>query len=227
MSFIDNYGLINSRTDEVNAENAILWTYQNIILTDETNINSDVRREALEKAFNKCRISNGLYHQNPAFAISGPQIEKDKYMSPDQLLTICGASYRYRLTHAKDIWKEIKRQKFRYDNINPDNPKRYIRPNDLVFYGYSAGSFICKLLVILISLGCVISCLRNKNETSGKLLAYIKCKSLERESFIMRCTFKICTYLVNLKNSGWGDVFSIYFKDKNHPNNTLARRIYG
>jgi len=227
MSFYDKiYGLVVSVWGRPAEENSTLWTYQEILLTELSGESSEVRKGCLKAAYKQCRVSPGIYHQNPAYALSEPVHEHDRYMSPDQLIALTGSSYRYDMGHHKEIWEEIKRQGFRYDNVNPGKPERWIRPWDLIFYGYCAGSFICKLLVMLISLACVISCLRKQSETSGKLLAFTKCQTLKDKSFVMKMTWYVCSLLVKIRNGGWDGAFGIYFPDPKHPSHILANKVF-
>jgi hypothetical protein len=227
VSFYDKeYSLVVSTYGRHIEENSTLWSYEEILLTELDNESPEVRKGCLKAAYKQCRISPGLYHQSPKYAVSEPVHAHDKYMSPDQLIALTGSSYKYNWGHHEDIWEEIKRQKFRYDNVNPGKPERWIRPWDLIFYGYCAGSFICKLLVMLTALACVVSCLRKQSETSGKLLAFTKCQTLKDKSFVMKMTWYVCSLLVKIRNGGWDKVFGIYFPDIRHPNTVKAKKVF-
>lgn len=223
--FIDNYGLTNSKSGEKNAENALLWTAEHILLEEIKgikNIHSEARKGRFKQALDKCRVRAGLYHQNPSYALSEPVHPHDRYMSPDQLTAICGMSSKYGWKYHKEIWKEIKRQGLKYDNVEPDEPKRWIHPRDLIFYGYCAGNPIAKLCIVFLALACIVSCMRKKEETSGKLLAWTKCHILKEKSLVMRWTLKACSKLVK----SWKEVFCIYFPDSKNPIHQLAVEVY-
>lgn len=228
MSFFDEYGLLNSREDEKNAENALLWTYELILLLELQNSSSEAHKSSLKAAIELCRVGEGIYHQNPSFALTPPVNAHDAYMSPDQLIAITGASYRYGWKHAEDVWKEIKRQGMLYDNINPNAPRRWVRPWDLVFYAICGGSRIAKLFMWMIALTCVISCMSKPGRTSGKLLAFVKMNTFKEDSWLMNKTYKLCTWLLKRQykyGNGWWKAFAIYFPNTDHPCNIESRKI--
>lgn len=229
MSFFDEYGLLNSREDEKNAENALLWTYELILLLELQNSSSEAHKSSLKAAIEICRVGEGIYHQNPSFALTPPVNAHDAYMSPDQLIAITGASYRYGWKHAEDVWKEIKRQWFLYDNVNPEKPRRFVRPWDLAFYAICGGSAIAKCFMWLIAITCIISCMSEPGRTSGKLLAFVKMNTLRKESWLMDKTYKLCSWILKRqylqKDSGWWKAFNIYFPHLNHPCNIESRKI--
>lgn len=219
--YIDDYGLTNSRPDEKNAENALTWTAEHILLEDALNKPSEARIATFKTALNKCRVRPGVFHQNPSYALSEPVVAHDKYMSRDQLISICGISKKYGWGVEKEIWKEIKRQWFRYDNVNPDKPRRWITPWDLAFYALCADSWIGRLLYPFLAMSCFWSCLRKKEDASGKLLTFIRCKSLKLDSL-----FGKCTKLLFWNNKYWWSAFNIYFRRQlNHPCIQLAREL--
>lgn len=228
MSFFDDYGLLNSREDEKNAENALLWTYELILLLELQNKSSEAHISSLSSAIDLCRVSEGIYHQNPSFAFTPPENAHDAYMSPDQLIAITGASYRYGWTHAEDVWKEIKRQRMLYDNVDPNAPRRWARPWDLAFYAICGGSKLAKLFMWLIAITCIVSCMSKPGKTSGKLLAFVKMNTLRDKSPMMELTWKICSKIIKTQykvGNGWWKAFAIYFPFTDHPNNIESRKI--
>lgn len=230
MSFFDEYGLLNSREDEKNAENALLWTYELILLLELQNSSSEAHKSSLKAAIEICRVGEGVYHQNPSFALTPPVNAHDAYMSPDQLIAITGASYRYGWEHAEDVWKEIKRQGLLYDNINPNAPRRWVRPWDLAFYAICGGSSIAKLFMWMIALTCIVSCMSKPGRTSGKLLAFVKMNTLRQDSWMIEKTYKLCTWILKkqyVQLNGWWKPFSIYFSNLDHPCNIESRKYNG
>ena len=227
MKYIDGYGLINSRPDETNAENATLWTCENYLLHKQNGTFDKQKKDHYRLVMNQQKISTGIYAQNPYFIVKPPVHKKDESMSRDQLFALVGMSYLLGESHHIDIWKEILRQKGRYDNVNPDKPNSWFTPWDLLFVAYCAGNWIGKLLIWIVAITCIISCLSNKETTSGKLLAYVRCQILKDKSFIMKLCWKLCTKLINKKHGDWSDVFYIYFrKQEDHPNIIEARKAF-
>lgn len=226
MDFIDGYGLTNSRKDEVNAENALLWTLEHLLLEELSGDIDPKRIMDINKAMHICKIEDGIYAQNPHFKGNPPAIAHDAYMSPDQLVAFFGASKRFKWGFGADIWKEMKRQGvFRYDNINPEKPKRFMHPKHVAFFAICQGSWIGYLLMPFLCLAMIWSCNAPKEKTSGKLLVWTKTEVL-KEYKLIKLTRKICDKLIEKRNGNWKEVFAIYFKDEDHPIRHLADRIY-
>lgn len=78
MRFFDDYGLLNYREDEKNAENALLWTYEMILLLELQNSSSEAHKSSLKDFIEICRVGEGFYHQNPSFALTPSNIESRK-----------------------------------------------------------------------------------------------------------------------------------------------------
>lgn len=72
---------------------------------------------------------------------------------------------------------------------------------------------------LFVSASMVISCMRKREDTSGKQLAYIRYRGLN-----MKWTWWLCTHL--LTNSSWAEVFQIYYPESDHPINVLARKVW-
>lgn len=247
MSFIDIYGLVISRAKGETEENSLLWTAQNIILTEKANEDSEPRTAAFRRAVNRCRISEGVYNQNPKYSEYEPENPHDKYMSHDQLTAICSMSYKHGVYHHVDIWNEIKRQKFRYDNVNPEAPNwsRLLHPRDIIYIGLLNNSLICRALKPVLDLMILVTFLthykvrpiwyhrlwaylttRNRVpvakyvKTDGELLSYVRFNCYD-----MGLIAKICNWLITKRFGSWTKVFSTYFKVEYHINNVLAKRV--
>lgn len=225
MDFIDGYGLTNSRKDEINAENALLWTLQHIILEDY----DKGRIGFLMRSIEQCRVGQGLYAQNPSHVENGAistHHKKDAYMSPDQLIVIMMASARFGAEHHKEILAEIVRQGgFSYNNLK-DDVTRIIHPRDLVLYYSLVYPILGPVLLPLLAIACVISCLKPREHTSGKLLAWTKCMMLKDKFKVMNLAIKACTWAIKKNHPDWADVFEVYFPNETHPIRKLAQKRY-
>lgn len=222
MDYIDSYGLVNSRADETNAENSMLWTLEYVLLLRQYGLPYESHLSNLKKAIDLCATDRkGIYIQNPSFAVIVPVIEHDNYMSPDQMIAIAGTSYLFGGNHHRLLWDEIKRQKWRYDNVSPDSPGRYMHPRDLALMGLLAGSKWMYVLLPFLCITIIISCMRPVENTSTKILSWIKFRLMEK-SILMRLTSKICNILIVRKHGSWENVFKIYFPSKNHPIHKLV-----
>lgn len=215
--FRDDFGLINSLPGRKNEENALLWTVEHYFLTK-----SEDDETVLKLAMYLCKIKTGIYEQHPCKSFTGDE----RYMSHDQLTAIAVSSYYFEQSHHLDIWNEIKRQGFRYNNVTPETPgNRYLHPRDIIFYGYLAGSIVCKLLLPILAIILIYSCLsRYKDKektmlaTDGKLLSFIRCQGTKDKSAFFKVLYKLLTLIVNMQFGSWKGVFEYYFKHPNHPN---------
>ena len=216
--FIDGWGLLNSRPDEVNAENALLWTLEYIILLETLGMDASNQKQSLNEAIRACRTPiPGIYHQNPQFSLNPPIVAKDAYMSPDQLLAICGFSYKVNNNDHILVWNAIKKQHLLYDNVAPSHPKRFVHPKDLILYGYLAGSFICKLLFPIFLITCILPHFKPVEDTSTKILTFVRLKLVKNNNIFSRLTCKIVNFLVKRKHKNWNNIFQIYFPNPEHP----------
>lgn len=223
--FIDDYGLTNSRPEEKGAENGLLWTLQHIILEGY----KKPRIGSLMRSIDQCKIGQGLYAQNPSHVKDGAintVHKRDAYMSPDQLIVIMMASRKFGKSHHKEVMAEIVKQGlFKYNNLkNEEN--RYIHPRDLVLYISLVLPFLGWLLLPLLAVACVVSCLKERSHTSGKLLAWTKCMMLKDDFLVMKLAMIACTWAIKRSHKDWADVFEIYFPHKEHPNRLLAQKYY-
>lgn len=223
--FIDQYGLTNSKPYEQGAENALLWTLQHIILEDY----DKGRIGFLMRSIEQCRVGQGLYAQNPSHVQNGV-IEtfhkRDAYMSPDQLIVITMASAKFSAEHHKEVLSEIIRQGgFSYNNLK-DGTNRIIHPRDLVLYYSLVYPILGPILLPLLAIACVISCLKPREHTSGKLLAWTKCMMLKDQFTVMSLAMKACTWAIKKNHPDWADVFEVYFPNETHPIRKLAQKRY-
>ena len=223
MSFVDDFNLINSRPNEKNGENAFLFTTECYFLQRDITWFS-----FLIIALCKMRIKSGIYEQHPCNCFEG----KDKYMSHDQLTAIFALSYSNKLGHHTEIWKEIKRQWFRYNNVEIPQTwkeklvnKRFLHPRDIIFYGYCAGSWIWKLALPILWIFMLVSSAKTYKirgdqkfiATDGKLLNFVRLQATRSTSYLWNLQWYINTWIIKRKFGSWNKVFNIYFPYDQHP----------
>lgn len=222
--YFDSYKLLNSRVGEKNAENSFLWSVEFYFLLKRNNspfLEDYVN--ILKNALDIMRIEKGIYNQTPDFSINKPTIAQDQFCSRDQLFAIFAICKDQGWDYHKEIWQEIKRQSKwgfipRYDNVNPDNPKRYISPQDYLYLSCCVEDKPNKLSSFIVGITCLVSCSSGYKKTSGKLLSFIRLQSLMDLS-IIKWFWNKCTKKINkMYSKGWSEVFSIYFPYDNHPN---------
>jgi hypothetical protein len=246
MDFIDSSGLVNSAPDNGIGEDNLLYSIEYQLLTDTVEY-----KQVIEQALNKCRILNGVYLQHPSGQLTG----NDAYMSRDNLIAIFGFSHKYNLPYHFEIWEEIKRQWFRYNNVNVPKTfweklinKRFLQISDLIFFGYCAEVTICKLLLPFLFLSMLLSSL-TKWETRPQLheriynficrTPYILTKMYStsnkllnfvmlqscKENKLWQLHWKYNTIIIKKIFGSWNKIFSIFFPYENHPNVENSRNI--
>ncbi len=230
MSYIDAYGMIHANK-YTQGENSQLFTVENLFLKGLISApKGDIK--LLSQNLKNCQHPSGLY---PGLYSDYPDDHR-RYQSHDNLTAVVAFGYRYEKQICKDVWEEIKRQTFRYDNLDAEFPvwNRLLHPRDIIFYGACAGNIICRLLLPVLGIICILSCLKKYKvrngmkliHTDGKLLTWVRCHAMQ-DSLIMQLTFVLCSWIIQQRkvfNYGWSGVFNIYFSH-DHPNNILSKEL--
>lgn len=109
---------------------------------------------------------------------------------------------------------------------------RRMHPRDLIFYIHSLGGFrgllalpFIPLLSLIMILGALPSYKKIDGQlvlaTDGKLLSWLR---LQTGNYPL--TSRIYNYIIKKRYGSWCNIFSVYFKDPEHPNNVYSRLIY-
>jgi hypothetical protein len=203
--FWDDNGLLNAYSEEKYGENSLLYTLEYLLLTNDQATNG-----LLFSAINRSQISDGLYHQHPT---------NFDQMAHDQLTAIMCYFYMIKDSRLETVWKEILKQNYHYDIIIPDKPEKLLHPRDVIFYGCLAGNIWARLLSPLLVAMMVITLLGKKENTSGKLLWWVRVMSLRGK--IKKWLFlKVAPMLMR---QSYKEVFAFYFKDPAHPINRVYK----
>lgn len=225
----DEYGMLNSEKG-VRSENGILWSLEFFLLISTIGVES--RYWAMTEFFELTRqlkIGEGLYIQTPFDLKSTDGGSGLEPVSHDNLTAIIAGSYFFNHPQvARQVWKYLKSKLFTYNSETKKiDFKRIMHPRDIIYYGAMAGNRMCKLLLPLVGLTNIWSCLRGKNKTSGKLLAYVR-NICYRDSTVMKITHKICTFIINRKygKEGWHGAFKIYFSKPGHPTAEISKKLF-
>jgi hypothetical protein len=214
MDYFNKYSMLNEGLTESDyiSENTLLFSAVYILLLKENGKPYKASLDAFKAYLEVCKQRKGLYDQLPVR--SGG---KDDSMSHDQLTAIIRISKEFDLGIHEDIWEEIKRQHFKYSNIHPDTflnfEDGWHHPMHIMYYGIVCGNPLWYITYPIVMLLSVISCLAPQESTSGKQICWVKFKGL------FPVMHKICTWCVNIKNGNWKSMFSIYYKDSEHPIN--------
>ena len=220
MPYWSKYGTLNAYSHEEYAENSTLWTIEYIFMKELAG--EDPEPKVIELAnFIEVflKVEDGLYDQLPHKAGN-----HDDATSNDQITGFMALSCRYNLGFHKEIWKEIKRQTFRYDNLNPESPswKRFLHPRDIIVYGMMAGSKLWYLLAPIVFIAALVSCMKPKGVTSGKLLIWTRINAI-RNDWIRDMWLKFFNWVIR---GGYGHAFRVYFGRTGHPMLRLLDIVY-
>lgn len=80
--------------------------------------------------------------------------------------------------------------------------------------------------LVVRSFKALVSCLKSREHTSGKLLAWTKCMMLKDQFTVMSLAMKACTWAIKKKHPDWADVFEVCFPNETHPIRKLAQKRY-
>ena len=221
--YINEYGIINAKPEDIVAENCPLFTQEYLHLIKNGNLssikylpNAVELQQNLNKYVDLCLVKPGLYNNLP---FTNTEIEEDKYCSPDQLIAfLANLKDRKDKQKLKDIWNYLKSHWFTYDNINQKTDfSRIMQPQAILLAGVLGGGFLTRLLLRpLLSLAVFISVLPKKG-TSGELKSWVMMKAAK-----MKITEWICNKLIKREYGNWEKVFKIYFPLEDHPIHKIA-----
>jgi len=198
MTWLDKDGLLHLDPQPSDSDNGILFLVEFYILKHLQGKLTLDDQQNFKRAIDKLETfpNTGTYYQRPdSFENVG---------SHDNATAIASFSYLVGLSD--------------YQRLTIT--RKLMHPRDVIFYNYLKGSFIAKLLLPITCLFQIITCLRSKEETSGKLLTFVRTRCTMDRSIIMRGCAKICDWILAKKygSKHWHKIFSIYFKNEDHPN---------
>lgn len=250
-SYRDDRGLLNSKRGEVHCENSPLYTLEHILQCVIAKEDCSKEIKDMLNFYNSCMISPGLYNQRPT-----NDGGHEDYMSHDQLTTMmCFFFFTHQTDKIIDVLDEIDRQGGHYDNVNPFEPKRYLRPWDRWFYQHlinECNSFKWLIVSIVMKISCrrkwkVSPSLWKRIDyfftnlkfmpkkrmihTDGKLLSFVRCGAMllvshdNRVQKLWDALKKIIDNHSAFKPDGMKKVFATYFPS-DHPNCLLANKIW-
>ncbi len=156
------------------------------------------------------------------------------------LTSISSFAAKFNLTQVSDIAKHALLNQFRFDNAQPNNERFFfkkdgkwntslqIHPRDVFFWLYIGGfSAISILMWPIFLITQIVACSSPKEETSGKLLVFVRLESTYRKSWLLRLTRWICyKKLKNMYGKNWiNEIMKIYFTNPDHPCRILSEGI--
>lgn len=227
--YINDFGLVNAKKADNNAENSPLWSLEYLTLEANQEL-----WEALFKFIMDCKRDDvkGLYHQSPKTATPFRTVIKisstaptskmtefprnhDDYMSPDQLIAFILFLYKCDPESCRQIWDYLWKHWFTYDNITGEtNKERMMQPMAIAVAAVCGGGWFAKMFWFPVLVGSLIySCWSEPVETSGPLKSWVILKHMH-----MKLTGYICTWLIERGPwLDWKGIFREYFKEKEQP----------
>ena len=96
------------------------------------------------------------------------------HQSHDNLTGMSVFSVLYGHKWHEGIWHYAKQNKFRYDNVFPENPswKRILHPRDIIFYGFLNKNWLAYLGLPLLFIMMLVSF--TSDRTNGRILWYFR-----------------------------------------------------
>jgi hypothetical protein len=207
-SFWDEYGLLHVQPNEP-SENGILFASEYY---------------ALEKIHGQ-HIYNGenaivSTHMYDDWYVANPP-EKGEHFSHDNMTGLKCLMYNiYGTEQGTPILKW--------------NGRFWLHPRDIIFYSALRLEGLCGFLLSLLLLPFLfVSLMRPRENTSGKCLWFLRLTTMHMSlcpwlSSVAGPMLYLSTFILSIRhgNEPWDDIFSIYFKNPNHPIRDLVREIY-
>jgi hypothetical protein len=182
----------------------------------------------------------GLYDRGSKESLNPSKLDI-RLISHDNLTAISSFSKKFDLSFSKDIATHAILHQFRFDNAQPMDERFFfknkdgqlstslqIHPRDIFFWLYIGGfSALTILMWPIFFISQVLACSSPKEETSGKLLAFVRLESTYKSSLLLRFTRWICyKKLKNMYGKTWlNELMTIYFTNPDHPCRTLSEGI--
>lgn len=174
------YGLVTDH--DPTSENGQLFLTQLIMLD---NTNALVCNQIMLDQLLASKVERGLYHRNPDLTA--------RTMSHDNLTAIFTYSYLNNTSHRFEIWNYLLKHLGTYDNTKNKSTQlsRFLpfNPANFFIWGLCAKSNIYLLFLPFYVLSLILSCNTDRNETSGKILNWIKLKP-HKDHWIVKHLFR-------------------------------------
>lgn len=200
-------------------ENGILFLVEYIILEKQSSNNKNLTM--FIDVMNNIQVEPGLYDRGGLDRRNPPK----RTISHDNISAIAAGSKLLGTKHAKDIADYGVRHAFSYNN-NQKGFRFPMNPGNIPIWCALADSYL--LLQILFMpiylINTIICLLKDKQETSGRLLTFIELYPLRNEPFY-GTLYKL---VMDSFNETYGEsplqhITEIYFRDENHPVRVAAR----
>jgi hypothetical protein len=209
-------------------ENGILFLAEYFVLKQISGENlTEEDKQIFTTIMSGLQVKAGLYDRGKS---DKDRENPKRTISHDNISAISSCSVMFNTNHAKDIAVYGLKHFFVYNNnLNgfrlPMNPANYSI--------WLANGKICSLLEIIFLpfflINFIITMSKAKETTSSKLLYLVELFPHREGKIHWKLSYKLYTVLLKRQygENYLQELFSTYFKDTEHPNNILARKIYG
>lgn len=205
--WFDTYSMVHTEPQPSDSENGILFTTEYILLRLlETKLKDD-NITLINFLLEKHRGKSVFFKQTPWGSDYTDKASHDNTTAAMVLSYICD------LDHHK-----------KFNDF-------YWHPRDYIYYKYLQNKLVGKVFLFIPIITMIVSCIRttkvrNNKEfihTDGKLLTFVRTGAGK----IMPKTYKLCTWILKRKfgENPWSKIFEIYFKNEDHPNRKLSKRL--
>ena len=214
MSFYDEYNLVHCKPKEV-SENASLFTAEWLLLEQMTQENSGMALEiaATSMISTLWNPEEGRYQDRGGVA--------GYHWSHDNMTGIYAMSSINGWLPKSGLEKQT------------TTPNRFIHPRDILFYGMVErrwwATLAYPLVYLLLLVFSIQPCLKPVGSTSGKLLWFVRARTMINEKLFMANLFySIINRIAEYRHGDkpWVKIFATYFPYEDHPSNILARHIW-
>lgn len=245
--WFDDNGLVKVYPSEDAAENQFLFTLELYLIKCQIGEHDEKLMAAMDNYMTEIINILGQYDN-----LLGPRrVEHPnyKYTSHDQLTAYCIYSVLFHKEHHKEIWKQLKRKLFTYNNqTRKIDFKFFVHPRDIIFIGYLNENIICIFLMPLLYVMGIISFYSYKTvrpewwnrihhritkgtwpvkkeieKTSGAMLYWLR-HAVIRRGILRQAFYKVYELLLKRYFGNWNGLFQAYWRYDGHPIREHAKK---
>lgn len=240
-AYFDRDGLLHDSTNITPSENRSLWLVEAVMLYHRQH-DKDIGWIDQLDANEAQRNIEKLFDGKTWHALPNPEEFKNDGFSRDNMIAVTSFGMRFSV------------EKFKKAGWNMMPYRRYLQPQDVIWFGYCAGKTWARILLPFLVLNMLWSCGKMSKtrggslDTDGIILSWMRLESGYRHSKLLAWTKgyiekhlprNLQSYFDHCDDNGefrkiatipychcWRVAFRLYFNDKNHPINILAEKVW-
>lgn len=220
-------------------ENGVLFYLEYIILKEMNGLPIEEDVAAFKSILEMIRTydeSNariiGLFDRGPEES-KNPNREDIRLISHDNMTAISAFDYLYSEGKEAEAIANWGIPGIRYDNAFPKKQrwKAVQWPTDIMFWGWCSKKLGLRVLTApmmpFFLLRSFITCLSHANNTSGKLLNFVRLYAIKDANILGKLCWKgYCALMRRQYGSNWvSALMTIYFQNPEHPNRSLSAEL--